>query len=106
MRLVFLSLASIGLLTTASAPLAAAPPEDVCSPAGPPERPVNSEDNNPGLGRELGLNDDFFDDIEEPFDDPGAVISEFSRTLAQDDEPGGVHVLKDFVGRDCAVEEE
>jgi len=76
----------------------------VCRPTAP-GKPVNTEDFNPGLGGELGLNDDFHDDIDEPFDDPGGVISEFSRGLAQDGEPGGVQVLKDIVGNDCSPEE-
>jgi hypothetical protein len=85
----------------AATPLAAAP-ADVCRPAGPPQKPVNSEDFNPGLGGAIGLNDDFHDDLEDPFDHPGAVISDLSRTFAQDDEPGGVHILKDVAGRDCS----
>ena len=74
-----------------------------CSGAAPPTRPVNSEDFNPGLGGELGLNDDFHDDIAEPFDEPGRVISTLTRELARDDERGGINLLRPIVGLDCSA---
>jgi len=87
------------LLFVTAASTQAAP--NLCPPSGPPEKPVNSEDFNPGLGGEIGLNDDFHDDIDEPFDHPGAVISMFTRQLAQDDEPGAINLVPQIVGRDC-----
>ena len=97
MRMAFL-LAS-ALLLAAPVPAQAAP--NVCPPAGPPEKPVNSEDFNPGLGGAIGLNDDFHDDIDDPFDHPGAVISTLTRELAQDDQPGAINLLPPIAGRDC-----
>ena len=74
-----------------------------CAGAAPPTRPVNSEDFNPGLGGELGLNDDFHDDIVEPFDDPGFVISTLTRERAKDEERGGINLLRPIVGLDCSA---
>ena len=93
----FLLLAAIIL----GGPAAAEPGGPVCHPSSPPSKPVNSEDFNPGFGATTGLNDDFHDDLEDPLDHPGAVLSAVARVLAQDDEQGGVHLLRDFVGLDC-----
>jgi hypothetical protein len=83
-------------------PLSAQAAPNACSAFAPPERPVNSEDFNPGLGGELGLNDDFHDDIWEPFDEPGVVISTLTRELAQDDEAGAINLVPQIAGLDCS----
>ena len=88
------------LLVAASVPAQAAP--NACSTAAPPEKPVNSEDFNAGLGGEIGLNDDFHDDIWEPFDEPGVVISTLTRELAQDGEPGAIDLVPQVAGLDCS----
>ena len=83
------------------APVSVQAAGNACPPAGPPEQPVTSEDLNPGLGGEIGLNDDFHDDIWEPFDQPGVVISTYTRELAQDDQKGAIDLVPQVVGRDC-----
>ena len=97
-RLLIASAAALGLVGATSPAIGQS---GVCTPSAPPAHPTNSEDFNPGFGKATGLNDDFHDDFEDPLDRPGAVISDISRDLAQDGEPGGVHVLQDFVGLDC-----
>ena len=54
MRVIVLSALAIAL---SSAPVNSHGYGQVCAPDGPPERPVGSEDNNPGAG--IGLNDDY-----------------------------------------------
>jgi len=73
-----------------------------CTPDGPPTKPVNSEDYNPGYGGSAGLNDDFHDDLSDPLDAPGTVISVYTRDAAQDEIHGGVHLLRDLIGNDCS----
>jgi hypothetical protein len=95
------------ILVTASLtamPAAAQNAPATCRVAAPPSQPVNSEDYNPGFGAAVGLNDDFHDDFIDPLDRPGAVIGDLSRQAAQDDDAGGVHLLRDFVGLHCAAE--
>jgi len=86
-----------------ASPFSAQAAPNACSASAPPEKPVNTEDFNPGLGGELGLNDDFHDDIWEPFDEPGVIISIFTRELAQDDERGAINLVPEIVGLDCSV---
>jgi len=74
--------------------LAAAPTEPACHPT-QPTPPVNSEDNNPGLGSATGLNSDWHQKSGDSLDVPGSVI----HLLAQSD--GGISVLTQFVGNDC-----
>ena len=69
-----------------------------------PDRPVDAgtEDGNPGYGATAGLNDDFHNDEEDPLDHPGQVIGRVTSEVAQGERDGGVHLLQDGVGNDCA----
>jgi hypothetical protein len=73
---------------------------DQCRPTRP-EQPVASEDNNPGLGRVLGLNDDS-EDVR-PF---GRNYSQLVREFARNGQPGDASYLGTQVGNDCARAEE
>ena len=72
----------------------------VCSAVAKPTGPLNSEEYNRGFGGATGLNDDFHDDLSDPLDLPGAVISTLTHEQAQDGQPG-MTLLKDFVGLNC-----
>lgn len=72
-------------------------PHDVCH-GNPVSPPVGQFGHYvPGFGRVTGLNDDFHDDIEDPGDVPGSVIS----VVARD---GGIQLLPANVGADCPIE--
>ena len=91
----------VALSISASAAAQGAPhAPNACSAFAKPIGPLNSEDYNRGFGRATGLNDDFHDDLSDPLDVPGAVISSLTREMAQDGEPG-VTLLKDVVGLNC-----
>ena len=85
----------------AALPTEAAAQADVCRPDRP-ERPVNNEDNNPGLGSALGLNDDM-EDVH-PF---GRNLSSFLIVpLAQEGPPGSASYVGTQTGNDCARTDE
>lgn len=73
---------------------------NVCSAFAKPTGPLNSEEYNRGLGGYFGLNDDFHDDLSDPLDLPGEVISTLTREMAQDGVPG-VTLLQDLAGLNC-----
>ena len=94
-------LLSIALTSLLIAHPVAASPGDVCRPT-QPDQPVNSEDNNPGLGSALGLNDDR-EDVH-PF---GLLYSQnLVIDLAQNGSPGDASYLVTQTGNDCARVEE
>jgi hypothetical protein len=93
-------LLSIALSALVIAQPVAAAPGDVCRPSRP-DQPVNSEDNNPGLGSVLGLNDD-----REELHPFGRLYSDYVLELAQDGAPGDASYLGTQTGNDCARVEE
>jgi hypothetical protein len=65
-----------------------------CRPSAPPERPVSSEDNNPGAG--VGLNEDLSGRV------IGDLISDLARVREEETGPPIVRdILRDEVGADC-----
>ena len=89
------------LVAIATSPTAAAVQAEVCRPTRP-EQPVNNEDNNPGLGSALGLNDDMAD--VHPF---GRNLSTFLIVpLAQEGSPGSASYVGTQTGNDCARTDE
>jgi hypothetical protein len=94
-------LLSFALSSLLIVPPVAAAPGDVCRPS-QPDQPVNSEDNNPGLGSVLGLNDDR-EDVH-PF---GLLYSQnYVIELAQNGAPGDASYLGTQTGNDCALVDE
>jgi hypothetical protein len=92
---VFIALA----IASSSAPASSQGYGQVCTPDGPPQRPVGSEDNNPGAG--IGLNDDVSGR------DVGRGISEAARIREAETGPPLVRdIARDEVGNDCAKGEE
>ena len=96
MRIAVLSALAIAF---SSAPVSSQGYGQVCTPDGPPDRPVGSEDNNPGAG--IGLNDDLTGR------DVGRAISEAARIREAETGPPVVRdIVRDEVGNDCAKSEE
>jgi hypothetical protein len=85
------------LIAAAVASLTAQGAHDQCH--GEPNAPPFNEFGHyvPGFGRSTGLNDDFHDNIEDPLDVPGAVIS----GAAQQEQ---IQQLTSVVGLDCPIE--
>jgi hypothetical protein len=80
-----------------AAALASSQAQDQCH--GQPSAPPFDEYGHyvPGLGRSTGLNDDFHDELADPLDHPGDVIS----VIAQG---GEIQQLTSFVGLDCPID--
>jgi hypothetical protein len=85
------------LIAAAGASMAAPHTPDTCH--GQPEAPPFTEYGHyvPGLGRATGRNDDFHDDLEDPLDVPGRVLSGAARG-------GEIQQLTSFVGLDCPID--
>jgi hypothetical protein len=79
-----------------SSPVSAARNDgQMCRPSAPPERPVSSEDNNPGAG--VGLNEDLSGRV------VGDLISDLAKVREEERGPPIVRdILRDEVGLDCS----